>query len=192
VAFAGIESSLANSPGIFHPQTSASDLTRPGIAIYGGEPVSGTANPMRPVVMLEARIVQIRDCLKGETVGYGATATLTRDTRIAICAVGYADGYLRSSSGSGVPVRDISSSGGEGFVSGCKVPVIGRVTMDLTSFDITDLPNDTVGPGDYVELLGPNITLDDAARAAGTIGYELLTSLGNRYHRRYLTGGKGY
>ena len=141
---------------------------------------------MRPVVTLEARIVQIRTGRKGETVGYGATARLGRDTRIAVCSVGYADGYLRSASGSGVPLRGTVPNGGEGFVAGSKVPVLGRITMDLTSFDITDLPVDAVRPGDYIELFGQNVPLDDAARAAGTIGYELLTSLGTRYHRRYL------
>lgn len=188
-AFAGIESSIANSPGIFHAGIGAYDLSRPGVAMYGGEPVSGIANPMRPVVTLEARIVQIRNGLKGETAGYGATATLKRDTRIAICSVGYADGYLRSASGSGVPLRNAVAAGGMGFVAGQKVPIIGRVTMDLTSFDITDLPEDAVKTGDHIELFGPNIALDDAARAAGTIGYELLTSLGNRYHRRYIHSG---
>jgi alanine racemase len=188
--FAGIESSIANSPGIFHAASGDFDLSRPGVAMYGGEPLSGTANPMRPVVTLEARIVQIRKGLKGETVGYGATATLERDTRIAICSVGYADGYLRSASGSGVPLRKAVPGGGEGFVAGKKVPIIGRVTMDLTSFDITDLAEDAVKPGDHIELFGTNIALDDAARAAGTIGYELLTSLGSRYHRRYLHSGK--
>lgn len=185
-AFAGIESSIANSPGIFHTRIGEYELSRPGVAMYGGEPVSGIANPMRPVVTLEARIAQIRTGLKGETVGYGATTTLERDTRIAVCAVGYADGYLRSASGSGVPLRKAVPIGSEGFIAGKKVPIIGRVTMDLTSFDITELAGKAVKPGDYIELIGPNIALDDAARAAGTIGYELLTSLGNRYHRRYL------
>jgi alanine racemase len=184
-AFAGIESSIANSPGIFHARIGRYELSRPGVAMYGGEPLS-SANPMRPVVTLEARIVQIRTGQKGETVGYGATTTLERDTRIAVCSVGYADGYLRSASGSGVPLRGAVPNGGAGFVAGSKVPIIGRVTMDLTSFDITDLPVDAVSPGDYIELFGRNIALDDAARAAGTIGYELLTSLGNRYHRCYL------
>ncbi|MBB3235241.1 alanine racemase [Phyllobacterium endophyticum] len=185
-AFSGIESSIANSPGIFHSGVGEYELSRPGVAMYGGEPFSGGANPMRHVVTLEARIVQIRTGRKGETVGYGATARLGRDTRIAVCSVGYADGYLRSASGSGVPLRGTVLNGGEGFVAGSKVPVLGRITMDLTSFDITDLPVDAVRPGDYIELFGQNVPLDDAARAAGTIGYELLTSLGTRYHRRYL------
>ncbi len=190
-AFAGIESSVSNSSGIFHPVGIGSDLSRPGIAMYGGEPLAGEPNPMRPVVTVEARVVQIRTGLKGETSGYGATALLERDTRIAICSTGYADGYLRSASGSGTPLRIAVRKGGEGFVAGHKVPVIGRVTMDMTSFDITDLPEDAVKPGDYIELFGHNILLDEAARAAGSIGFELLTGLGNRYHRRYLYSGKG-
>lgn len=190
-AFAGIESSASNSSGIFHAVANGGELSRPGIAMYGGEALAGVANPMRPVVTLEARIVQIRTGLKGETAGYGATALLERDTRIAISSVGYADGYLRSLSGSGTPLRNVVPKGGEGFVAGHKVPVLGRVTMDMVSFDITDLPGDAVKPGDHVELFGCNIALDDAARAAGSIGFELLTSLGNRYHRRYLYSGKG-
>lgn len=187
--FSGIESSIANSPGIFHSLNAGYELSRPGVAMYGGEPVSGIANPMRPVVTSEARIVQIRTGLKGETAGYGATARLTRDTRIAICSVGYADGYLRSASGSGVPLRQTLNNGGCGFIAGKTVPIIGRVTMDLTSFDISELAEGEAKAGDYIELFGSNISLDDAARAAGTIGYELLTSLGNRYHRRYLYSG---
>ncbi|MEP7456940.1 alanine racemase [Phyllobacterium sp. SB3] len=187
--FSGIESSIANSPGIFHSLNTGYELSRPGVAMYGGEPLSGIANPMRPVVTAEARIIQVRMGLKGETAGYGATATLSRDTRIAICSIGYADGYLRSASGSGVPLRQTLNSGGIGFIAGKKVPVIGRVTMDMTSFDISDLDEGDAREGDYIELFGTNISLDDAARAAGTIGYELLTSLGNRYHRRYLYSG---
>ncbi|WP_244642351.1 alanine racemase [Phyllobacterium sp. 628] len=191
IAFAGIESSASNSSGIFHAVHNGGELSRPGIAMYGGEPLAGVANPMRPVVTLEARIVQIRTSLEGETTGYGATALLERDTRIAVCSAGYADGYLRSASGSGTPLRIAVQKGGEGFVAGHRVPVIGRVTMDLTSFDISDVPEDAIKPGDYIELFGPNIALDDAARAAGSIGFELLTGLGNRYHRRYLYSGKG-
>ena len=184
--FEGIESSIANSPGIFHAGSPAQELTRPGIALYGGEALSGAANPMRPVVTLEARIVQVRSARKGETAGYGATALLERDTRIAICSVGYADGYLRSASGSGVPLRQVVAGGAQGHIAGQRVPVLGRVTMDLTSFDVTDIAPEHVAAGDFIELFGRNIPLDEAARAAGTIGYELLTSLGNRYHRRYI------
>jgi len=185
-AFQGAEFSVANSAGVFLGPDYHFDLARPGIALYGGEAVDGTANPMAPVVTLEARIVAVRDVPAGETVGYGATALPARASRIATVSVGVADGYPRAASGSGVPLRHSVSRGAVGYVAGRHVPVIGRVTMDLTTFDITDLPENAVRTGDYVSLFGNGITLDDAARSAGTIGYELLTSLGKRYERRYL------
>jgi alanine racemase len=185
-AFQGVESSLANSAGTFLDQSFHCDLTRPGIALYGGAAVASGTNPMRTVVTAEARIVQVRHARAGETVSYGATATLARDTAIAIVAAGYADGYHRSISGSGVPLREANGTGGQGFVAGRRVPILGRVTMDLTMFDVTDTAPGAVKPGDWIELFGPNIPIDEAARAAGTISYEVLTSLGKRYHRRYL------
>lgn len=185
-AFEGIETSFAASAGIFLGADYHFDLTRPGIALYGGEAVNGVPNPMKPIATAEARIIQIRDAKKGETVSYGGTYQLARDSRLAIVSAGYADGYLRSLSGSGVPVRQIVKDGAFGFVVGHKVPVIGRITMDLTIFDVTDIPEDHVHAGDYVELFGPNVPLDDIARAGGTIGYELLTGLGLRYERRYI------
>ncbi|MEN3146611.1 alanine racemase [Neorhizobium sp. IRAMC:178] len=185
-AFEGIETSLSASAGIFLGPDYHFDLTRPGIALYGGEAVVGVQNPMKPVVKAEARIIQIRDGKKGETVSYGGTYQLSRDSRLAIVSAGYADGYSRALSGSGVPLRQTVAQGGFGFVAGRKVPVIGRITMDLTIFDVTDIPTSEIQAGDYVELFGPNIAVDDVARNAGTIGYELLTSLGLRYERRYL------
>lgn len=183
-AFSDIESSMANSAGIFLGPDYRFDLTRPGIALYGGEPVDGMANPMAPVVTLEGRIVTIRTVAAGETVGYGATAKTGRTSRIATVSVGYADGYPRAGSGSGVPLRRSVTAGACGFAAGLLVPVVGRVTMDLTMFDVTDCPAGALGPGDHIELIGPNVPLDDVARAAGTIGYELLTSFGRRYSRR--------
>ena len=185
-AYEGIPASLAASSGIMLGAEYHFDLTRPGIAVYGGEAVGGVSNPMRPVAKAEARIIQIRSAKTGETVSYGGTHRLTRNSRLAIVAAGYADGYKRSLSGSGVPIRDSIHEGGFGFIAGHRVPVVGRVTMDLTIFDITDVPERDVRTGDYIELFGPNMPLDDVARAAGTIGYELLTSLGLRYERRYL------
>ncbi|WP_117194192.1 alanine racemase [Rhizobium terrae] len=185
-AFEGIETSLAASAGIFLGPEYHFDLTRPGIALYGGEAVVAAPNPMKPVAKAEARIIQIRDAKKGETVSYGGTYQLARDSRLAIVSVGYADGYLRSLSGSGVPLRQTVKDGAFGFAAGRKVPVIGRITMDLTIFDVTDIPEKEIRTGDYVELFGENIALDDVARAAGTIGYELLTSLGLRHERRYI------
>lgn len=186
-AFEGIEASLANSAGIFLGPDYHFDLTRPGIAVYGGESVPGIANPMRPVATAEARIIQTRSVKAGETVGYGRALQLTRDSRLAIVSAGYADGYMRSQSSAGVPLRETGIAAGHGFIAGHKVPVAGRITMDLTIFDITDLPENLVRAGDYIELFGNNILVDDAARAAGTIGYEMLTSMGLRHERRYIS-----
>ena len=184
-AFDDIDSSFANSAGIFLGGDYLHDLTRPGIALYGGcASVDGTT-PMRPVVSLDARIVQVRHAPKGETVSYGAAQTLDRDTKIAVVAVGYADGYPRAGSGAGVPLREAVPAGQFGFVGGRRVPLIGRITMDLTLFDVTGVPDEALEDG-WIELIGPNIPMDEAARAAGTIGYELLTALGPRYERRYL------
>ncbi len=186
-AFEGIEASLANSAGIFLGADYHFDLTRPGIATYGGEAVPGLANPMRPVATAEARIIQTRSVKAGETVGYGRALQLTRDSRLAIVSAGYADGYMRSQSSAGVPLRQTGIAGGHGFIAGHKVPVAGRITMDLTIFDVTDLPENLVRAGDYVELFGSNISVDEAAKAAGTIGYEMLTSMGLRHERRYIS-----
>ncbi|CAH0340200.1 alanine racemase [Rhizobium sp. CECT 9324] len=185
-AFEGIDSSLAASAGTFLGADYHFDLTRPGIALYGGEAVNGVTNPMQPVVKAEARILQVRDAKAGETVSYGGTCTLSRDSRLAIASVGYADGYLRNLSGHGVALRNTGIAGAYGFIAGHKVPVVGRVTMDMTIFDITDVPSAAIAAGDYIELFGSNIRLDDVARAAGTIGYEMLTGLGLRYERHYI------
>ncbi|QND50053.1 alanine racemase [Rhizobium lusitanum] len=186
-AFEGVEASLANSAGIFLGSDYHFDLTRPGIATYGGEAVPGIANPMRPVATAEARIIQTRFVKSGETVGYGRAMQLARDSRLAIVSAGYADGYMRSQSSGGVPLRQTGLPAGQGFIAGHKVPVAGRITMDLTIFDVTDIPHHLVRAGDYVELFGTNIPVDDAARSAGTIGYEMLTSLGLRHERRYIS-----
>jgi alanine racemase len=185
-AFEGIESSLSASAGIFLGADYHFDLTRPGIALYGGEAVNDMANPMRPVAKAEARILQIREAGEGQTVSYGGTLRLKRASRLAIASVGYADGYHRSLSGSGIPLRDMGNGGAYGFINGCEVPLAGRVTMDLTIFDVTDVPTNAIRAGDYIELFGPNVPVDDVARAAGTIGYEMLTGLGLRYERQYL------
>ena len=184
-AFDGIDSSLANSAATLTGDDFLFDLTRPGIALYGGEARNDIANLMQVVATLEARIAQIRHAKKGESVSYGATQKLTRDTKIAVVSVGYADGYPRAGSASGVPLRDSLPEGLHGFIGGHNVPLLGRVTMDLCMFDVTDVPDEALKSG-WIELFGENIALDDAARACGTIGYELLTSLGNRYERRYV------
>jgi len=185
-AYEGVDASLANSGGVFLGADYHFELTRPGIAVYGGEAVNDAVNPMTPVVTAEARIIQIREVAAGGTASYGASARFDRDSRIATVAVGYADGYHRSVSGGGVTLRQATPSGAFGFLHGKRVPHVGRVTMDLSLFDVTDLPAGAARPGDYIELFGRNIAIDDVARAGGTIGYELLTSLGHRYIRNYV------
>jgi len=172
-----LPASLANSAGVFLGGDYRFDLVRPGIALYGGRAVNDGANPMRPVVTLEARILQVRDVPAGGTVGYGAAETLSRDSRIAVVGVGYADGYVR-----GAGAAD-GRPGASAFVRGQRVPLAGRVSMDLLALDVTDVPD--VRRGDWAELFGANIAVDDVAAHAGTIGYEYLTGLGARYARTY-------
>jgi alanine racemase len=177
--FRGIPSSFANSSGIFLGQTAHCDLVRPGVALYGVNPTPGQSNPMQPVIELQARIVQVRSVPRGDTVGYSATWTAKRTSRIAVVAVGYADGYLRAASASD------QSPGGDAIVAGRRCPLAGRVSMDLMAIDITELPEGSARRGDFATLIGGEITVDAVANAAGTIGYEVLTSLGRRYHRVY-------
>ncbi len=126
---------------------------------------------------LEARILQVRDSGPGETVGYGATEALERPSRLAILAAGYADGYPRHASSTD------ERPGARVFLHGLPAPIVGRVSMDLITIDVTEIPG--ARRGDWVELFGANIPVDEVAERAGTIGYELLTSLGRRYKRRY-------
>jgi alanine racemase len=184
-AYPKARASLANSACILARDDCRFDLTRPGIALYGGEAINDVPNPMRPVVQLKGRILQIRNARAGETIGYGGTHSFTKDTRVAIVGVGYADGYNRALSGSGIPMRQLSS-GGVGMIDSHKVPIIGRISMDLTAFDISALPENAVSQGDWVDLINDEITVDEVASIAGTIGYEILTSLGRRYRRSYI------
>jgi alanine racemase len=177
--FPDIPGSLANSSGIFLDPDAHHDLVRPGVALYGGNPTPGHLNLMRAAVRLEGRVVQVRDVEVGDTVGYGAMWTARRPTRLAIVAIGYADGFLRAASASdGRP-------GAEAIVAGRPCPLAGRVSMDLLAIDVTDLPVKTPRRGDLVALLDETIGVDDLASHAGTIGYEVLTSLGRRYRRVY-------
>jgi len=186
--FQGIESSLANSAGIMIDGEFRCELTRAGIALYGGSAIGTIRNPMLPVVTAEARIIQLRRVPAGTPVGYGASAQLSRDSLLAVVGVGYADGYHRSASGAGVALRRAVPQGGHGFVAGRRVPLIGRISMDLTAFDVTEIGTDEISRGHFIELFGPNLSIDEAAAAAGTIAYELLTGLGHRYHRVYVGG----
>lgn len=168
--------SFANSSGMFLGPAHASDLARPGCALYGINPTPGVPNPMRQVMRLDAPVLQVRDIAAGDPVGYGAAWAAQRPSRIATVAVGYADGYLRSLSGRAV-----------GECRGRPVPLVARVSMDLTTFDVTDRPD--IAVGDRITVLGgAGCTPDEAAALAGTIGYEMLTGLGSRYHRDYIRG----
>jgi alanine racemase len=177
--FPGIPASLANSAGLMTGRDNHFQMVRPGIALYGGRAVAGRRNPMTRVVTLEAPILQTKDLKTGETVGYGATYTLSRDSRIAVVAIGYADGFFRSLSGTN------NRPGGKVAIGGHYAPVVGRVSMDMIGVDVTDLPEPPM-PGDMVEILGPHISVDDQADIAGTIGYEIMTSLKGRYSRSYI------
>jgi alanine racemase len=180
--FSGVTASLANSPGIFLGPSFQFDLVRPGAALYGINPTPEAANPMLPVVDLKARIVQLRQVARGDSVGYGATWVARRPTRIAVVAAGYADGYFRAAGS-----RD-GSRGADVMVAGKRCPIAGRISMDLLAVDITDLPANAVRRGQLVTLIGDGITIDETAHHFGTIGYEVLTSLGRRYQRVYKGG----
>ncbi len=174
--------SLANSGGTFLGPEYHYDLVRPGIALYGGRALEGQQNPMQWVVKLQARILQVRDIGADAPVGYGATFRTQRASRIATLACGYADGFLRALSGSdGRP-------GPVGFIGEHPVPVVGRVSMDLITVDVTDVPDKLALRGAWVEVMGARTTIDDLTDRAGTIGYELLTRLGQRVHRVYQNG----
>jgi alanine racemase len=179
--YRGIPASLANSCGIYLGPAAHCDLVRPGAALYGINPTPGAKNPMQPVVELRARVLQIRSVAKGDTVGYGATWTAERDTRLAVIAAGYADGYLRAAAATE------SEPGRQVLVADLRCPIVGRVSMDLFAVDVTDVPQGAIHRGGLVTLIGGALGVDEVASQAGTIGYELLTNLGNRYHRTWTT-----
>jgi len=172
-AFPKAAASFANSSGVFLGADYAFDLARPGCAVYGINPTPGRPNPVRTVARMEARILQVREIDHPQTVGYGATWQASRATKVATIACGYADGWLRSLSGRGAA-----------YVGEKRVPFLGRVSMDLITLDVSDVPEAV--PGRMVELLGSRMTVDEVADIAGTNGYEVLTRLGKRFARSYL------
>jgi len=184
--FKGLKLSFSNSAATLSNPSFHYDLTRPGISLYGGEALNNMPNPMQPVVTARSRILQIRNAKAGEKVGYGGEAVLERTSKIATISGGYADGLHRSLSGAGVPLRSARPKGGNVWLEGYLCPLLGRVSMDLITVDVTDVPDQILERAKWVELFGSNIPVDDAARACGTIGYELLTSLGSRYLRDYV------
>lgn len=167
--------SLANSSGIFLGQPFHYDLARPGAALYGINPTPAERNPMLPVVRLQAKVIQTRNLDAGAGVGYGHAFHVTDPLVAATISLGYADGWHR---------RAASAA----WFENVRLPFLGRVSMDSIVLDISALPPDRLKAGDLVELIGPSQTVDQAAGHAGTIGYEILTSLGHRFHRRYVNG----
>ena len=177
-----VPASFANSSGIYLGDGYLYDLVRPGVALYGGNPLPGHPNPMKTVVTLQLKIMQTKIVKQGDTIGYSATWTAPRDSRIALLGAGYRDGIPRKLSWSAdKPAAQV-------FVAGRRVDIVGRVSMDMMAIDVTDLPEAETARGTLVEIFGPNLPVDEAAAYAGTISYELLTHLGNRYHRRYIGG----
>ncbi len=172
----GVPASLAASSGIFHGPETHFQMVRPGAALYGVNPTPGCPNPMRPVIRLLGRIVQTRWIEPGASVGYGARYVAPAPRRIATVAVGYADGFLRAA----------ERGGRTTVLDGMRLAIVGRVSMDCLGLDITPIGDAELPAGTPVELIGPHQSLDEAAAEAGTIGYELLTALGARYHRTYL------
>ncbi len=178
--FDGVPSSFANSAGIFLGADYHFDMVRAGIALYGGHAVLDQAGFMEPVVKLEGRIAQIREPRPGETVGYGAGYSFGRPSRVATVAIGYADGFFR------VLGASDNKRGATAYIGEYPAPLVGRVSMDLITIDVTDIPKNLATRGAFVELIGPHVTIDDLAAQAQTISYEILTSLGGRYQRAYI------
>ena len=181
--FKDIPASLCNSSGIFLRPDSLYDLVRPGYALYGGHPLwSSDANPMRAVVRLESPIIQTRTVEAGEAVGYGSFWTAKRPTRLATLSLGYADGLPRGSESTDNKV------GGHVLISGVKCAMLGRVSMDLLIVDATDAPEVAVQRGALATIIGDELTIDAVGDSAGTIGYDILVSLGSRFERLVIYG----
>ena len=174
--------SLANSAGILLGRHYHYDLVRPGIALYGGKARRNGEDPFAPVLHLAGRILQVRDVAAGETVGYGATRRVRRPSRIAILAVGYADGVSRALSAGD------DKEGFRVYLGSHSAPILGRVSMDLITVDVTGIPEHLARRGAWVELIGRNVAAHELAAHAGTIDYEVLTNLGARALRRYIGG----
>ncbi|MEM7426592.1 MAG: alanine racemase [Pseudomonadota bacterium] len=171
--------SLSNSPGILLGQSFHYDLVRPGIGLYGGRPQSAGPSPVKPVAHLVSHLAQVRSVAKGQGVGYAATWMARRDSRIGVIPVGYADGYRRSLS------SDPEIAPAKVWIGGHFAPVVGRISMDMITVDVTDLPPETAVRGAEVELFGSHVLAHELAARAGTISYEVFTGLGSRFARVY-------
>jgi alanine racemase len=179
VAFPDVSVCFSNSGGIFLGNDYHNSLLRPGIALYGGAPSVTRPNPMKPVVRLDVAVIQTRDVPAGSLVGYGGSFEAAGPTRLATIAAGYADGLPRS-----------LSNRGAAWYNGVRLPIAGRVSMDRIILDISALPLGTLTQGSFVQMIGPDQTLEDIAEDAGTIAYEILTGLGRRYRRNYIQPGE--
>lgn len=168
--FPGVPTSIANSAAIL---AGMEGIGRPGIGLYGGNPFAAQKNPMRCVATLEGEVLQVRKVMAGASVGYGASHVTARETMVAVVGIGYADGLPRT-----------LSNRGQAVFRKIRAPIIGRVSMDLTLVDVTDLPS--VEPGEWIEFFGHSIGIDEVAAWADTISYEILTGVGNRVSRMYV------
>jgi len=171
-----LKASLANSSGCFLGSEYYFDLCRPGIGLYGGNPARSAVNPMQNVVELSLPIMQLKTINKGDSVGYGADYRAASAMRIAIVFGGYADGLFR-----------LLSRSGRGFIGSQAVPMVGRVSMDAIAFDVSHIPDSSLHSENSIEILGEHQSVDELAAQANTISYEVLTSLGSRYHRHYVS-----
>ncbi|MBE8717173.1 alanine racemase [Cellvibrio polysaccharolyticus] len=170
--FPGAAASLSNSAGCLLDNEFHQQWVRPGIALYGVNPTSVQSDPFKPVASLHARVIQVHTVDSEATIGYGATATAEKPLRLATIAAGYADGWPRH-----------LSNRGAAYWQSYRLPIVGRVSMDLTIVDISALPESALQRGDWVELIGPHQTVAQVAADADTIPYEILTQLGKRYYR---------
>ncbi|GGY60738.1 alanine racemase [Cellvibrio zantedeschiae] len=172
--FPKIKTSLANSSGTFLGEAYHFDMVRIGAALYGINPQPGSINPLQNVIDLKLPVLQIRETEQPSSVGYGATASVKAGTRLAVVAGGYADGINRS-----------LGSAPEGRAAGVEVRAVGRLSMDSCIFDITSVEGDPA----YIDVINHELTLDYLMSVNKTLGYEVLTSLGRRYQRRYISSG---
>jgi alanine racemase len=180
-AFRGVPASLVASDGLMLDVGYHYDVVRPGYALYGGQAFQGGPAPVAPVLTVKARVLQVRHVHPGDRVGYSATWTPKRPSRIAIVSAGYDDGVARALS------RGTGEEGAHVMFDGRLAPIVGRVSMDLITVDVTKLKQPPAR-GDFVDLIGPGLPIETIGAAAGTIGYEVLTRLGRRFHRIYRGG----
>jgi alanine racemase len=173
--FPNLPITFANSAGILLSPNYHFSMVRPGCALYGINPNNDLSNPMKQVVTIKAQVLQIREIENDQNISYGGRYTARKGQRIAVLAFGYADGYIR-----------IQTNNAFGYFKGYRIPIISTITMDLVMADITSIPEQLINEMDYVELMGENITVDEVAKYAKTIGYEVLTRLSNRIKRVYI------